>query len=102
MGTKRYQAPEIIEGKRLSAAEVDIFSLGVILFLMVVGKMPYQTVASPNDPFYKSLVDHNHGSFWSKFDEPQLTTPELGKSSFRIFLIEVYLLLCLLIGPLFK
>lgn len=45
MGTRRYQAPEIIEDKRYSYEEADIFSMGVILFMMVVGQMPFQTFA---------------------------------------------------------
>lgn len=41
-GTERYMAPEIIEGKPYKGNTTDIFALGVILFVMVFGVMPFQ------------------------------------------------------------
>jgi len=35
LGTKGFMAPEIHEGLRYKGAQVDLFSLGVILFCMV-------------------------------------------------------------------
>ena len=40
-GTERYMAPEIIEGKPYKGTTTDIFALGVILFIMVSGVMPF-------------------------------------------------------------
>ena len=40
-GTERYMAPEILEGKPYKGTATDIFALGVILFLMVAGVMPF-------------------------------------------------------------
>jgi polo-like kinase 1 len=45
-GTPNYIAPEVIEGnkeKRGHSFEVDIWSLGVICFTMLVGKPPYES-----------------------------------------------------------
>lgn len=42
-GTPNYIAPEILEGKHGHSYEVDIWSLGVILFTLLVGKPPFET-----------------------------------------------------------
>lgn len=41
VGTERYMAPEIVEGKPYKGSTTDIFAMGVILFVMVVGVMPF-------------------------------------------------------------
>lgn len=41
-GTKTYMAPEIKEGKVYDGRQVDIFSVGVILFIIVMGIFPFQ------------------------------------------------------------
>jgi len=42
-GTPNYIAPEILEGKRGHSFEVDVWSLGVILYTMIVGRPPFET-----------------------------------------------------------
>ncbi len=42
-GTPNYIAPEILEGKHGHSYEVDIWSLGVIIYTLVIGKPPYET-----------------------------------------------------------
>jgi len=42
-GTPNYIAPEILEGKDGHSYEVDIWSLGVILFTLLLGKPPFET-----------------------------------------------------------
>eukprot|EP01017_Pseudomicrothorax_dubius_P045733 TRINITY_DN794_c0_g1_i1.p1 TRINITY_DN794_c0_g1~~TRINITY_DN794_c0_g1_i1.p1 ORF type:complete len:643 (-),score=160.85 TRINITY_DN794_c0_g1_i1:66-1994(-) len=42
-GTPNYIAPEILEGKNGHSYEVDIWSLGVILYALLIGKPPFET-----------------------------------------------------------
>ena len=42
-GTPNYIAPEILEGKAGHSYEVDIWSLGVIIYTLIIGKPPYET-----------------------------------------------------------
>ena len=41
-GSLKFMAPEVLSGKNTAAEPaIDIFSLGVILFNMVTGKLPF-------------------------------------------------------------
>jgi polo-like kinase 1 len=42
-GTPNYIAPEILESKSGHSYEVDIWSFGVILYAMIVGRPPFET-----------------------------------------------------------
>lgn len=42
-GTPNYIAPEILEGKSGHSYEVDIWSIGVIAYTLLVGKPPFET-----------------------------------------------------------
>lgn len=42
-GTPNYIAPEILESKQGHSYEVDIWSLGVILYTLLIGKPPFET-----------------------------------------------------------
>jgi len=42
-GTPNYIAPEILEGKNGHSFEVDIWSTGVILYTLLVGKPPFES-----------------------------------------------------------
>ena len=42
-GTPNYIAPEILEGKQGHSYEVDIWSLGVIIYTLLIGKPPFET-----------------------------------------------------------
>lgn len=42
-GTPNYIAPEILDGKTGHSYEVDIWSLGVICYTLIIGKPPFET-----------------------------------------------------------
>lgn len=42
IGTPAYLAPEIIEGKGYSGFEADIWSLGIMTYIALTGKVPFK------------------------------------------------------------
>ena len=42
-GTPNYIAPEVLEGKSGHSYEVDYWSLGVIIYTLIIGKPPFET-----------------------------------------------------------
>ena len=50
-GTRTYMAPEIMKQKAYDAKKTDVFSLGVILFIVVMGVFPFEE-ATDKDYFY--------------------------------------------------
>lgn len=42
-GTPNYIAPEILDGRTGHSYEVDIWSLGVIIYTLLIGKPPFET-----------------------------------------------------------
>ena len=56
VGTPSYMAPEINEQKWYNGKEVDVFSLGVIIYSIVVGNFPFER-ATAYDKFYKLIMN---------------------------------------------
>jgi len=54
-GTQSYMAPEIRNRETYNGKQTDIFSMGVVLFTLVVGFFPFST-ASHKDQFYQFLT----------------------------------------------
>lgn len=71
MGTKEYFPPEVrFSGRAVNPREytydptkLDIFNLGVILFIMAFGKMPFIDGATNIDKHYKHLLNNDTASF---------------------------------------
>ena len=57
-GTPNYIAPEILEGRNGHSYEVDVWSLGVIIYTLMIGKPPFET----NDvkTTYKKIKQNNY------------------------------------------
>ena len=63
IGTQPYMAPEIIERKTYNGKKADIFALGVILYIIVIGRYPFKE-ATKNDFCYKLIKNGKHDEFW--------------------------------------
>jgi serine/threonine protein kinase len=67
MGTPIYVAPEIIEGKEYMGEKVDVFSCGVVLFIMLTGRYPFYC-ATADDKRYHLLMQSKFDDYWKTFE----------------------------------
>jgi len=58
-------APEIKEGKTYDGTKIDIFSTGVILFIIVLGNFPFRE-ANKEEYFYKMIYNGKLNAYWKK------------------------------------
>ena len=58
-------SPEMQKGQKYNGKKVDMFSLGVILWAIVNGNMPFND-ASLSDPHYKILVNSTPETYFQK------------------------------------
>ena len=65
LGTPNYAAPELHLKRNYLGVSEDIFSLGVTLFILVTGHLPF-LLALPNDPLYKYIFDIDYINYWRK------------------------------------
>lgn len=63
LGTRAYMAPEIIKKIPYSGQAVDVFALGVILFIMFAGSPPFNEAQS-SDAYYNLLIGKKFDYFW--------------------------------------
>jgi Serine/threonine protein kinase len=70
-GTPYYRAPELKEGKCVNPAAADIYSLGIVLFLMISGGIhPHLEEDNLDDGTnLYSLLNKNQNKFWKKQNE---------------------------------
>ena len=64
-GTFTYMAPEIKLGQTYNGIEVDLFSAGVILFILIRGIFPFKE-ARKEEFFYNMLIQGQYAEYWEK------------------------------------
>lgn len=70
LGTLSYAAPEIIAKKFYKGTPADIFSCGVILYILTTGKLPFGK-AAVHDVYYRNFIRKDQDQFW-KVISPKL------------------------------
>ena len=65
LGTPSYAAPELHLMHPYLGIYEDIFSLGVTLFIIVTGHLPF-IIATPNDPLYQFIFCLDYVNYWRK------------------------------------
>jgi serine/threonine protein kinase len=82
-GTMTYMAPEIKEGKTYNGNQVDLFSFGVILFIIVQGIFPFKE-ARTEEFFYNLIVTGQNDTYFSKVNGKNLS------AEFKDFILGLF------------
>lgn len=56
-------APELWNSKSFDGRQADVFSMGVLIFNMLVGRFPFDKATS-KDPWYSHMMKNNKDEFW--------------------------------------
>lgn len=75
LGTPGYAAPEILKRKKYTK-NVDIFSLGVILFITIAGFPPFQEAKPESDWWFHKLAKKKYSLFWKAHERTAKFTQE--------------------------
>ena len=68
VGTESYSAPEIIMRQPFNGYKADVFSLGVILFIMLTAKRPFRN-ARKFDNYYQHIRKGHFELFWKNINK---------------------------------
>lgn len=78
-GSPNYAAPEVIGGKLYAGPEVDVWSCGVILFVLLCGKLPFDDDYIPN--LFKKIAQ-------GKFSMPAFVSPDAKDLISRMLVVN--------------
>jgi serine/threonine protein kinase len=82
IGTPGYMAPEILAKQPYQGQVVDLFALGVILFILYSGHPPFQ-MANEEDNYYKLLATNRSDLFWKAHSNPQRKAADFYSEEFK-------------------
>ncbi|CAD8198065.1 unnamed protein product [Paramecium pentaurelia] len=82
LGTPGYMAPEIVLKKEYNGTKVDIFSAGVILFILHAGSPPFSQAAD-KDQYFRLLSNNKWDLFWNQHLKYKGGNPEFFPQDFR-------------------
>lgn len=81
-GTPPYFSPEMHLNLKYSGFQADLFALGVTLFSMVVGTLPFGE-AKLEDPLYNLIAYKNYEEFWKYHSGTRKQGAQFYNQSFR-------------------
>lgn len=79
LGTEAYMAPEIRGGIGYSGQAVDIFAAGIMLFIMMTGRPPFNK-ATPDDKYYVPFCTGRINKFWEMHNPKKVENEVFSKS----------------------
>ena len=71
VGTPNYASPQIFNHQAYNGSKADIFSLGVILFILVVGMFGFSK-ANFNDKYYRCIMNNQIDEYWASLVTVQI------------------------------
>ena len=81
VGTLQFTPPEIFATQPYNGFKYDIFSLGQLLFCLVVGRFGFQS-SRDNDNHYTLIRNHQYDAFWQLVLPQNLNLSESFKNLF--------------------
>ncbi len=88
VGTRGYMAPEVLARQPYDPAAADVWSSGVVLFILLAGFPPFQ-IADSSDWWYRQVAANRMDAFWSAhlrsatFSPDAMSTHALSRCSPR-------------------
>ena len=73
VGSPSYVAPEVLTDYQYDGKRVDLFSMGVLLFIMVQGKFPHGTKIL-KDKYYDMIKNKRYDAYFKAVDGTRLST----------------------------
>ena len=70
VGTNDYMAPEIHLGMPYEGESIDLFSCGIIMFMMLTQRPPFRS-SNKDDPHYKLLAAARADIFWKAHEQAE-------------------------------
>jgi serine/threonine protein kinase len=87
LGTPSYAAPELHLKSPYYGVCNDIFALGVTLFVLVTGSMPFKK-ATIHDPFYILIAKNDYEGYWTKRNLKTIVSDEFKSLFFNMIAYE--------------
>mmetsp|Transcript_26252 Transcript_26252/g.61590 ORF Transcript_26252/g.61590 Transcript_26252/m.61590 type:complete len:499 (+) Transcript_26252:114-1610(+) len=86
VGTKSYMAPEVMARQGYDGAKADLWSAGVVLFIMLAGCPPFQQ-AAPGDWWYNAVRSNRHDKFWMAHLRSAPDFPKLAQEFLNLIFV---------------
>lgn len=64
-GTRGYMSPEVINRCATSAEGIDVFSLGVLTFILLTSEFPFDS-PTKDDELYSLIIEEKWDEYWKK------------------------------------
>ncbi|KAI9913218.1 hypothetical protein PsorP6_005808 [Peronosclerospora sorghi] len=86
-GTKGYMSPEVLSCLPYEGEPADVWSAGVVLFIMLAGFPPFQ-IASNQDWWFRACAAEQHEAFWAAHSRSAKFSPGAMSLMTRIFNVK--------------
>ncbi|RLN97632.1 hypothetical protein BBJ28_00024887, partial [Nothophytophthora sp. Chile5] len=85
-GTRGYMSPEVLSCMPYEGEPADVWSAGVVLFIMLSGFPPFQ-IATNQDWWFRACATKQHEAFWAAHARSAVFSPGAMSLMTRIFCV---------------